>query len=102
MNTPLLTLELKQIAANPIEAIMIKGFFKAYRDGKFERICVGDLEEGKYFIADWYELTKAEQKAFNKFTAAVYEFHKLDENLQYVNQENHFKVYGYYESTTAV
>lgn len=97
-NTALSILELKQIVANPTEAIMIKGFFKAYREGKLERVCVGDLEEGKIFLADWNELTKAEQKVFNQFTNAVYEFHKLDENGFYVNQENHFKVYGYYEN----
>lgn len=89
----------KEIEANPLHAGFIKMAFQSYIDGELENVMVGDLEEADYFIANlaW---NSPEQKAWKKFSNAVYKFHRLDNNGYYVNQDNHYKVYGYYEDVT--
>lgn len=87
--------------ANPAEAYAVRALFEAYQNDEIENIMPGDLEEGDILKADWFSLTKAEQKVYNKFSEAVYKFHQLDRVTGcYLNQENHYKVYGYYEDTT--
>lgn len=83
----LTALENTVINANPTRVEEVKAVFELYRAGYCPTI--GTFESAdSMFDAAYGTMTKENLKAYDKLCKDSYEFHKLDENLEYVTIEN--------------
>lgn len=75
---------------NPKDAEYIKTVFNTYLTKSLPPM------PGFFETLD-FPLSNDFDKAYKTIIKSAFKFHALDENLQYKNQENHFKYCGYYE-----